>query len=56
MFDCGLDHRVVEQNPYVVKNTQQRCIEYLERAETIKKKISIHSLPFKTQVRHPNPS
>lgn len=39
MFDCGEDHSVVEQNPYVVKNTKQRCIEYLERAETIKKKL-----------------
>ena len=56
MSDRGLDHRVVEENPYVVKNTQQRCIEYLERAEAIKKKLSIHSTPFKRQVRRPNPS
>ena len=56
MFDCGEDHSVVEQNPYVVKNTKQRCIEYLERAETIKKKLSIHLVSCKPQVRSPNPS
>lgn len=56
MSDYASIHSVVEQNPYVVKNTKQRCIEYLERAETIKKKLSIHVLPLKPQVRSPNPS
>ena len=32
---------VVEKNPYVVKNIRMKCIEYLDRAEDIKEKMSM---------------